>query len=164
MAIEDAFRLGKGDTCRPVLVKFIATRWVKQVFTKVRNFKDKNLAISNDRTPEERIIRRHKLLQAKNLQSTEDKGSNSESSSTNDPKRNHLNSPQTFSQNRKWNSKATSLATPSKRGRRKTGVNEVLGSQSMVKFLSHNPPLIDGEQLPLEDLTTANEIKDNRKA
>lgn len=48
LAIVDAFRLGKLKGIRPVLIKFIAERWVKLVFSKVREFRSLNLAIAND--------------------------------------------------------------------------------------------------------------------
>lgn len=69
LAIADAFRLGKSNNDRPVLIKFIAERWVKHAFTKVREFGNLNLAISNDRTPEEREKRRQ-LLSTRKTRST----------------------------------------------------------------------------------------------
>lgn len=54
MAIDNCFRLGKIRGHRPILIKFIATRWVRNVFNKVRGFKKFNLSIVNDRSKSER--------------------------------------------------------------------------------------------------------------
>lgn len=50
VAIADAYRLGKIMGSRPVLVKFVAVRWVKLVFSRVQEFKRLDLGIDNDRS------------------------------------------------------------------------------------------------------------------
>lgn len=57
-AIDEIYRLGKIKGSRPVIIKFVACRWVKLVFTKVAELNKLNLAIANDRTKEEREKRR----------------------------------------------------------------------------------------------------------
>lgn len=47
-AITDAFRLGKSPGSRPVLIKFVGTRWVTLLFSKVKEINALNLRISND--------------------------------------------------------------------------------------------------------------------
>lgn len=61
VAIDDIFRLGKSPGNCPVLIKFISARWVKKVFSKVREIRALNFIITNDRPMEEREKRR-KLL------------------------------------------------------------------------------------------------------
>lgn len=68
VAIEDVYRLGKTMGNRPVIVKFIARMWVKMAFNKVKEFKNINLVIANDRSPEERERRRHLLGYVRDLQ------------------------------------------------------------------------------------------------
>lgn len=63
LAFEDAFRLGKNNGNRPVIIKFIASRYVKTVFYKVRELRARNLFITNDHTKEERK-QRHQLLES----------------------------------------------------------------------------------------------------
>lgn len=157
LAIDDAFRLGKGDNCRPVLVKFIATRWVKLVFTKVSHFKDKNLAIANDRSWEERKLRKHKLLETKHLQSMEDKGTHPQPSSSQNSDRSLLRE---NPQKRKLGSKQASVSTPPKKRRHKIVNNDSDGSHSMTKFLSVIPLNIVGEKLPPGDMESVNKPGD----
>lgn len=54
LAIADSFRLGRIKGNHPELIKFIATRWVKHVFSRVREFRKFNLSIANDRSKEKR--------------------------------------------------------------------------------------------------------------
>lgn len=49
LAFADAFRIGSTENNRPILVKFIAPRWVRVVFSKVKEFRNIGLSISNDR-------------------------------------------------------------------------------------------------------------------
>lgn len=65
--IADIYRLGKIKGKRPVLISFIAARWVKSVFSKLSALKSRNLFISNDRTPEERVHRRNLLKKIQEL-------------------------------------------------------------------------------------------------
>lgn len=71
LAKADAFRLGKVRGNRPVLIKFVAERWVKQAFSKVQEFRSFNLVIANDRTAKERENRRQ-LLKARHSQTVGD--------------------------------------------------------------------------------------------
>lgn len=64
LAIADTYRLGKNGEKRPVIVKFIAPRWVKNVFSKITEFKKLDLAVANDRTKQERELRKSLRLQA----------------------------------------------------------------------------------------------------
>lgn len=67
-AVDDIFRLGRMKNNRPVMIKFLAVRWVKLVFTKVRELKERNIIITNDRSKEEREHRRLLLSKIKELQ------------------------------------------------------------------------------------------------
>lgn len=58
LCIETAYRLGKPSGCRPILVRFIASRWKSLLFKKIKEFSDLGLAISNDLTREERLERK----------------------------------------------------------------------------------------------------------
>lgn len=58
VAIADVFKLGKIKGNRPVLVRFIAPRWVKLVFTKLVEFNRLNLSIANVRSKQEREERK----------------------------------------------------------------------------------------------------------
>lgn len=60
-AITDAFRLGKSPGSRPVLIKFVGTRWVTLLFSKVKEINALNLRIFNDFSKEERIKRKNWL-------------------------------------------------------------------------------------------------------
>lgn len=58
IAVADVFKLGKNKNNCPIVVKFIAPRWVKHVFTKVTELKGLNIVIANDRSRQEREARR----------------------------------------------------------------------------------------------------------
>lgn len=58
VAIADVYKLGKNKTNCPIMIKFIAPRWVKHVFTKISEFKALNIVIANDRSKQEREARR----------------------------------------------------------------------------------------------------------
>lgn len=60
--IEAAFRIGKPGRNRPILIRFIAPRWKSLVFEKVKEFGALGLAISNDLSQEERLIRKELVL------------------------------------------------------------------------------------------------------
>lgn len=68
--IDDAFRMGKTMGNRHVLVKFVAARWVKKIFSKVGELKKRNLFISNDRSKAEREQRRLLLLRVRELRAS----------------------------------------------------------------------------------------------
>lgn len=55
-AINDVFRMGKMVGNRPVLIKFVSSRWVRKVFEKIMELKNINYFISNDRSKEDREI------------------------------------------------------------------------------------------------------------
>lgn len=61
LSIDDIFRLGKVPGNRPVLIKFTASRWVRDVFTKINEIKKLNYIVANDRSKEEREMRRQLL-------------------------------------------------------------------------------------------------------
>lgn len=66
LAIADAFRLGKDNKENiPILIKFIASGWVRAIFEKVKDFHDVGLSVANDRTPEDRECRKKLLSYAK---------------------------------------------------------------------------------------------------
>lgn len=67
LALDDAFRLGKFQGKRPVIVKFISSRWVRLAFGKAKQFKLMDLTIANDRTKEEREERKELLGKIRNL-------------------------------------------------------------------------------------------------
>ena len=58
VAIEDIYRLGKKPAKRPVIIKFISSRWVKLAFTKMQSFGENRLFIANDLSREEQDVRR----------------------------------------------------------------------------------------------------------
>lgn len=58
IAMADVFRMGKVAGSRPVLVKFISERWVRQVFKNVKELRKMDIFIANDLSPEERQKRR----------------------------------------------------------------------------------------------------------
>lgn len=60
-AIVDVFRMGKTEGSRPVLIKFVSTKWVRNVFDRVKELKSLNYIIVNDRSKQEREIRRELL-------------------------------------------------------------------------------------------------------
>lgn len=70
VAIADAYRLGKSGEKRPVMVKFIAPRWVKIVFLKITDFRKLNLIVTNDRTKQERELRKSLGRQADAIRKT----------------------------------------------------------------------------------------------
>lgn len=70
LAIADIYRLGKNKGKRPVIIKFIAERWVKTIFSKLNELKNKNLFITNDRTFEERELRRQLFKKIQELRET----------------------------------------------------------------------------------------------
>lgn len=53
--IGDIYRIGKNKGNRPVFIKFIRERWVKMVFTKMKELKDRGIFIVNDRSTVERL-------------------------------------------------------------------------------------------------------------
>lgn len=56
LSVDTAYRLGKqqpGKT-RPVLIKFIAPRWKKEFFSKIKNLNQLNINITNDLSPMDR--------------------------------------------------------------------------------------------------------------
>lgn len=69
IAIVDVFRLGKIKGNRPVIVKFLTVRWVKLIFSKIIEFKRRNLVISNDYSPEERPQRPLLISRVRELRS-----------------------------------------------------------------------------------------------
>lgn len=66
-AFDDIFRLGKRLGSRPVLIKFVASRWVRDVFSEIRDFKYQGFIIVNDRSPEERERRKVLLSHVQEL-------------------------------------------------------------------------------------------------
>lgn len=58
IAMEDVFRMGKTAGRRPVLVKFISERWVRQVFKNVMELRKMKIFIANDLSPDDRQKRR----------------------------------------------------------------------------------------------------------
>lgn len=67
VAIDDAFRLGRIQGNRPTMGRFISSKWVWLIFSKVRELRKCNIFISNDRTKQERDYRRKMLEQVRNL-------------------------------------------------------------------------------------------------
>lgn len=53
-SIDETFRLGSAKGKRPVIIKFNSSRWVKEAFSKLQDFRNLNLSISNDKTKKER--------------------------------------------------------------------------------------------------------------
>lgn len=79
IAIDDAFRLGKTQNERPVLIKFISARWVKFCFKNLKAFKKINLNIANDLSIEQRreraeLIREKKALQNQGIETVIKRG------------------------------------------------------------------------------------------
>ncbi|XP_043476673.1 uncharacterized protein LOC122507815 [Leptopilina heterotoma] len=70
LAVADTYRLGKTGEKRPVIVKFIAPRWVQNVFMKITEFRKLDLAVANDRTKQERELRKSLILQADTIRKT----------------------------------------------------------------------------------------------
>lgn len=58
VALVDAYRLGKDKAKCLVIIKFISTRWVRLIFTKISQLRELGIVIANDRSPEERERRR----------------------------------------------------------------------------------------------------------
>lgn len=50
LAIDDVFRLGKIRGKRPIMIKFISSKWVRLVFGKVRELRNEDIFIANDRS------------------------------------------------------------------------------------------------------------------
>lgn len=67
LAIDDVFRLGKSQGNRPTMVQFISAKWVKLVFSRVRELRKENIIIANDRSKEERENRRLLLEQVRKM-------------------------------------------------------------------------------------------------
>lgn len=67
LAIADVYRIEKSTVNRPIMVKFIAPPWVKVVFSKIKEFNNIGLAVSNDRSPQKRKIRKELLVYANTL-------------------------------------------------------------------------------------------------
>lgn len=61
LAIDDIFRLGRYSGNRLVLIRFIATRWIRDVFTKINEFKKLSYIVINERPKEERELHRQLL-------------------------------------------------------------------------------------------------------
>lgn len=59
--IIDVYRLGKNTDKKPIIVKFVSSRWVRLIFTKLENIRELKLSIANDRTKEEREARKNLL-------------------------------------------------------------------------------------------------------
>lgn len=67
LAIDDVFRLGKIRGKRPIMIKFISSKWVRLVFGKVRELRNEDIFIANDRSKEERENRRLLLDQVRRI-------------------------------------------------------------------------------------------------
>lgn len=53
--MEGVLRLGKSGNSRSVLIKFVRVKWVKLLFSKVKEVNERNLRTSNDLSKEKRL-------------------------------------------------------------------------------------------------------------
>lgn len=67
-AIDSVFRLGKIPGNRPILVRFIASRWKSTLFQKIDGLKKIGIGISNDLNREQRQIIKELLVYKKYFQ------------------------------------------------------------------------------------------------
>lgn len=70
LAVADVYRIGKNIGNRPVMVKFIAPRWVKIIFSKIDDIRNMKLGIAYDRSKEERDFRRDLRAKAEAIKNT----------------------------------------------------------------------------------------------
>lgn len=57
-AIDDAFRIGKSGTIRPVLVKFSSTTWARKVFSKAAALREMKISMENDMSQSDRAAKK----------------------------------------------------------------------------------------------------------
>lgn len=69
-AIEDARRVGKPGTTRPVLVKVCSTSWVHKLFTKAADLRKMKMPIENDMSATDRIAKKNLYASYKSLKSS----------------------------------------------------------------------------------------------